>query len=311
MGRFLSERFWRYLVFCVLVVFFNRRVIIWLWLVLFVAAPPLAAMGLTFHIGDMIGPAFQAREITVSLKGVVLDAHIGQLRIHGHTWHRVRLSCPNVEIEKKEISCSHGVLTGIGRWPLNFYYWPKQQRLTLHLTPLSGESWRLAIHWWRHGWRGRLTVTHGRLRRLAQWLPPHLPKITAGTVDGIFTVSGGSTLTALRGTARLNNMAFSDASGLHAGDKLGGTLTFAAQRRGNGWRWTTTADWRTGEVFWQPLYFARGGQQVQAHGRLAHGRLQISGGTIRLAGIGAASINGVWPLATRRDATAEYLRECA
>ncbi|HCA27463.1 MAG TPA: hypothetical protein DEP05_07475 [Betaproteobacteria bacterium] len=287
----------RYFPFLILL---QRRAIIGLWLALLAVAPSLAAMGLTFHVDDMTSPAFQAREITVSLQGAALEVRVGRLRIHGHRWRQVRLSCPRVQIGKEEIACPHGVLTGIGRWPLSFYYWPRQRRFVLRLAPLPRESWRLAAHWKRHGWAGRLTVVHGRLRRWARWLPTRLPKMTAGTVDGVFTVSGGSGLTALHGTARFNGVAFSDASGLHAGDKLGGKLRFAAQRRGKAWRWTANADWRKVEVFWQPLYFAHGGQQVQASGRLANGLLQIDDGTIRLADVGAVAIGGVWPLGGKR-----------
>lgn len=81
---------------------------------------------------------------------------------------------------------------------------------------------------------------------------------------------------------QLNKASFSDEAGLHATDKFTGSLDIAAKKSANDWEWQTKLDWQEGEVFWQPFYFATGGHQFTANGRLnaetvifEHAKLQV------------------------------------
>jgi hypothetical protein len=66
----------------------------------------------------------------------------------------------------------------------------------------------------------------------------------------------------------LQDAGFSDASGLHAGEKVSGKLSLNAMQDAKTWRWQADMDWQKGEVFWQPFYFASGGHQLKASGLL-------------------------------------------
>ena len=81
---------------------------------------------------------------------------------------------------------------------------------------------------------------------------------------------------------QLRNASFSDEAGLHAADKFTGSLDIAAKKSANDWLWQTRLDWQQGEVFWQPFYFANGGHQFTANGKLTadtvtfeHAKLQV------------------------------------
>ena len=64
----------------------------------------------------------------------------------------------------------------------------------------------------------------------------------------------------------LDGLAFADASGLHAGEKIAANLEATATEKGGEWRWTTRLTWRSGEVFWQPVFVAARGQRLSVEG---------------------------------------------
>ena len=76
--------------------------------------------------------------------------------------------------------------------------------------------------------------------------------------------------------AVFKDLAFTDASGLHAGEKIGGGVSAHASRRESGWLWQGEVDWKSGEAFWQPLYFADGGHRFAGQGSLEADSLRVS-----------------------------------
>jgi hypothetical protein len=90
-------------------------------------------------------------------------------------------------------------------------------------------------------------------------------------------------------TARLqvDVVAFADASGLHAGEKIGGTLNVEAAQTGTEWRWTVFADWGRGEVFWQPFFLSATGQRLRVLGMSSAATTRLRDGVLELQGIGA------------------------
>lgn len=98
-----------------------------------------------------------------------------------------------------------------------------------------------------------------------------------------------------------NEASFSDASGLHAGEKLSGSMQFAAsQQPKSAWDWQTTIDWTAGELFWQPFYFANGGHQLQARGKLSPLMLTVDSAHLNFKGAGEASLSGEYSLIDSR-----------
>ncbi|HYD33896.1 MAG TPA: hypothetical protein VEA39_04940 [Methylophilaceae bacterium] len=90
---------------------------------------------------------------------------------------------------------------------------------------------------------------------------------------------------------------FNDEAGLHAGEKVTGTIGLALSRPvGNpsGWLWQADINWRSGEIFWQPFYFASGGHQLRANGRLGDKTLAVETSNLALKDVGRARLSGLW-----------------
>lgn len=157
------------------------------------------------------------------------------------------------------------------------------------------EAWKARTQWQKSGWSIHLDAADKQAARLAASLPQDGIRPTAGTWRGSLALEGGD---AGISNAKLNvvfdALAFSDAAGLHAGEKIGGGVNLNVLRGNQGWQWQGAADWQSGEVFWQPLYFARGGHRVSAQGSLLESSLRIDQGSLLLAGVGAAQFTGTW-----------------
>ena len=87
-------------------------------------------------------------------------------------------------------------------------------------------------------------------------------------------------------TLAVRQATFSDAAGLHAGDKLTGKVMLSAHEQAGGWRWQGVFDWQQGELFWQPFYFADGNKQFDIRGFYRQPYLDIEQATLRLPGVG-------------------------
>lgn len=79
---------------------------------------------------------------------------------------------------------------------------------------------------------------------------------------------------------------FSDAAGLHAGERLTGGLNLSAHEASDGWRWQSVFEWQAGELFWQPFYFAEGNKRFEIRGRYQSPVLEIEQATLSLPEVG-------------------------
>lgn len=102
------------------------------------------------------------------------------------------------------------------------------------------------------------------------------------------TIKGSQQLNAELG---LKNASFSDSQGLRAGEKVTGKLTFSADKKAKAWNWKMALDWKEGEVFWQPFYFANGGHQLQAQGLFTNQLIKIDAASLSLKDVGAMKLN--------------------
>lgn len=157
------------------------------------------------------------------------------------------------------------------------------------------EAWKVRARWQKPDWSVHLDAAGKQAARLAGFLPAGGIRPTAGTWSGVLDLEGEDAgVSNARLDVAFNALDFSDAAGLHAGEKLGGGMNVGASRGKQGWQWQGAADWQSGEVFWQPLYFAYGGHRVSAQGTLLADTLRIGQGKAQLAGVGAAQFSGVW-----------------
>lgn len=87
---------------------------------------------------------------------------------------------------------------------------------------------------------------------------------------------------------------FSDASGLHAGEKLTGQVKVSAQllkdaAKKDIWHWKGLFSWAEGELFWQPFYFAKGGNEFTISGTYQAPMLNIQQANLKIAEVGNMS----------------------
>src|SRR5690606_22280518 len=68
----------------------------------------------------------------------------------------------------------------------------------------------------------------------------------------------------------------------------------AKQKQPTDWQWQTEIDWVSGEVFWQPFYFASGGHHFQASGKFGERILTIDKANLVLKDVGQANMSGRW-----------------
>lgn len=90
----------------------------------------------------------------------------------------------------------------------------------------------------------------------------------------------------------LKGGSFSDEAGLHAAEKLSGAITLALKRQASGWQWQTSADWQTGEVYWQPFYVESGGHALQATGTLKDDVLAVKQAHLKINRVGEMDVDG-------------------
>ncbi len=87
-------------------------------------------------------------------------------------------------------------------------------------------------------------------------------------------------------------LAFSDASGLHAGDNVAGQISLRARQDRDAWSWQGELRWKTGEVFWQPFYGKGEDHRLTVRGAMDSRQFSVERGTARLAGVGEVEFSG-------------------
>ncbi len=96
----------------------------------------------------------------------------------------------------------------------------------------------------------------------------------------------------INATLQFRNASFSDEAGLHAAEKLTGSLAVSLKPSADAWLWRTALDWQAGEVFWQPFYIANGGHQLTAGGKLANALLTVDSAHLKVKDVGELDASG-------------------
>lgn len=126
-------------------------------------------------------------------------------------------------------------------------------------------------------------------------------KVISKPVNGTFALlvknSQDKTQQKLAGQLHLHQLNFNDEAGLHAGEKVTGTIVFDAAKpvkQPSDWQWNTEVDWIGGEVFWQPFYLSSGGHHLKASGKFGEQLFSIDKANLTLKNVGRASFSGLW-----------------
>ncbi|TCV81296.1 hypothetical protein [Sulfurirhabdus autotrophica] len=257
-----------------------------------------SAQELTLSIEDIQSPSFSASAIVAKLRGEdfsTLTVEIGELIVQGKKWKKVGLICADVRLEKRGVYCKKGMFKGKISFPVSFSYLPGEKQLSLTLNPAPREKWELFAQLRNSSWETRLSVTNGAVAQLAPWLPATTPVPSAGLISGQLSLAGKDKVPlSVSGDIQFKQLAFSDATGLHAGEKMDGRVKMQANKRGTAWKWQADLDLRNGEVFWQPLYFSKGGHSLTVKGSLNKNFFTVEQGQLKLDGIGNAELSGKW-----------------
>jgi hypothetical protein len=264
---------------------------------LFAATLGAHAAALTITAERIEGPGVAARHARVHLNprgNGRLELRLESLEAQGRSWRNAALVCDPILNRSTRIGCESGVLDLGERIPLRFSYDLWSDAVDVELLPAAGERWHVAGQPTGATWNGRIHVEQGNLARLVPFLPSTGPALTAGRVSGTVDVAISPTGdVGTEGELALSGVSFSDASGLHAGEKLGGLVKLSAEERDGNLRYRASVDWNEGELFWQPLY-AKGGHALSAEGTLDASRLTVDAGRVRLHRVGEVAFSASW-----------------
>ncbi len=261
-----------------------------------------AASQVAISIDRIDGPSLSANGITGALRfagATALELQIAEVAFAGHSWRNVRLVCPDLKQERDQLVCAHGTLEIPAKIPLSFRYSTRGKNLDLALRPAANEEWRLTLDSRAPARTLTLAIGNGSMTRFNAWWPAAWPKPNAGRVSGTLTFSDEREA---RASAELTfeNFGFGDDSGLHAGEKISAAWSMQAQSRGAQWQWQSRLEWKTGDVFWQPLFVGGSGHTLTAAGALDAQRVAVERGSLALAGIGNLEFSAVLERAAAR-----------
>jgi hypothetical protein len=249
-------------------------------------ATPVPAQQIHLTLDDLEAPGFSAKALKARLQGTdsrELVLEIGTISIGDRNWKNVRLQCAKLIFEYPQIDCAAGTINVGEKIPLSFSYSGVKNTLDVVLRPAPRESWRLQARFGNPDAMFKAIIDNGKLARLASWLPATLLQPAAGTFNGEITYSGSG-----RANAQLliEDLAFSDASGLHAGEKIRAGIEIQAEQKSGQWHWQSRLEWTAGGVFWQPLFVNGAGQVLNASGLMNGQRLNIERGRLAFSGAG-------------------------
>ena len=262
----------------------------------------VSAQDIGLTIGRIETPAFSADNISGILRFgrvTTLDLTIGELSLGGKLLRNIRLTCPDVRHDQEKLACADGALELPAKVPVAFVYSSKSKSFSVSFTPANDEEWRVQSELRGSVRSFVLTVTNGSVSRFNAWLPKGTVLPRAGSITGKVAYSGETGAKA-NGQLTISDLAFSDPSGLHAGEKISAAVDFDAEQRRNEWSWRSHVEWKSGELFWQPLFMTGNGHTLTVAGTLDPRGVTIDRGQLALAGVGEFTIEGSIERATAK-----------
>ena len=266
-------------------------------LLLSLPASPISEM--TLAIDDIVTPAASLKRISATLiPGGAAEIAVGELSVTGRSFNNLKVTCSSFDFSGGAIHCSRGKLAaGATSADLAFTYVLAQKRLDLSIAPSADEQWRVMGNLTGSDWQADVSVKGGQVKYFASLIPESQPRPSKGSVTGQIKASGrGAAISRLDGDLRMSDLALSDVTGLHAAEKLSGSLKLKGDRLGAALRWQADVAYESGEVFWSPVYVPSGGHRLQVRGVLSDEALTVEEGDLRLAGVGDSRFSLEWNL---------------
>ncbi|MDE2310360.1 MAG: hypothetical protein KGL01_05965, partial [Betaproteobacteria bacterium] len=215
-------------------------------------ASPLHAMQITLSVADITAPGLAARGVRVVLaQDGAADLSIAELRWTEKIWRKVHVHCAEFLLSSVRMTCRRGKLDSAPDLPFEVGYNFSAQRMELQVSAAGNERWQVNADFRVQPWRAEIRLRNAQGRRLAAMLPPAWPSLVQGVLNGTLRLQGGGAgVSRAYADLQLADLAFADAAGLHAAEKLAGTLHLEATRAGQQWDWRGAVDWQGGELFW-------------------------------------------------------------
>ena len=229
--------------------------------------------------GQFNGPALQT-----------LTVQIGSLSVAGRALRNATASCGRLGITETRVDCSGGVLDAGEKIPMAFSYERSRQALSLELKPQADETWRLVGHFGTKPQTLDVRLEKARMERIASWFPTLSPKITAGRADGTLAFRGDAADARLD----LEGFAFSDASGLHAAEKVAANIEVVAARKTESWQWRAGVTWRGGGLYWHPVFLTGSGQRLEIDANSDGVQTSVHSGRLAFPELGNMRFKAQW-----------------
>ena len=202
------------------------------------------------------------------------------------------IGCPVLVFASGKIECRQGVASLAGTaMPFTFSCDLKRSNFKALSHTDSGERWAIdGVA--AEAWQVTLDISKGEMKRFAGWIPAAQPRPNTGDISGTVRAEGrGASVTSAKADLKLTGVAFSDGAGLKAGEKLNFAITAEGKSSESRIDWAFAADYLSGEIFWQPVYVAKGGHRITARGTYENGTLDVAEAKATVADVGEASLS--------------------
>ena len=270
----------------------------WLLILLLIAFQSAAITRISLSADDITTESVSVKKLTAEMSlhdpSGDLRLTIGEFISGGRRLTGTALTCRRFVVAPSGLSCNDGNVTQSGEIiPLTFNI-ADTDTFDLSLLP-SNERWIVRSARTGNERRGAIDIQNGAVKRFAALVAVDAPKPSKGSVTGRieFTTEPNDDAK-VSGRLSVKDVDFSDAAGLHAGEKIAGSVEFNARRSRQQWRFKTTVDWPGGEVLWQPVYLAAAHKTMRVSGTWNSAFVEIDNADIEVASIGKVSLNGRW-----------------
>ena len=235
------------------------------------------AASLALSVADIAAPDFSARGIELTLpQDGSAELRIEALHVQRRELRKLKLRCAAFELSTVGMRCRGGSLDKLPGAALDFSY------------GFGSGAWQLSVQ-----------LRKASAQPLAVFIPADMPRLTQGMLHGVLRASGDAAgANEFHVNLRLTDVGFSDAEGLHAAEKLRGTLKFDVLRNAARWNWQGDLVWQSGELFWQPLYLGGAGERrLSASGSYDSANFVVEHAEAALSQIGSVQFAAQWDVA--------------
>ncbi len=251
---------------------------------------------LQLTVGSITHSAFELHDVSLSWREGGAALRIARLRLFGRELTRLKLDCPGLRWEARQIDCAAGRVSG-GPFhkPVKaaLSVAPRSGRFEIRFAGADGQAMRISGQGRGDSQVVEIAFQGLRLEDAADWGGALGGLGLKGTMDGTVRLSGPG-MRRLQAQLALTRASFSNPTGERAGDKLKLKLALDATRSAGGWAGHIDGAWDAGEIFWKPWYLADRSLAVSADFSLNAEALRFDGVDIGLDGVGTLRLAGRW-----------------